>query len=213
MIYPDAHLLGLPREIRELIYNFLTDSHPPAEFYHKNVPLEISATNPPPLSVLLTHRTLFSEFLHHFKIHTTLTIHIDAYSSAKRLDDDPTLYNELIIYHHIKSTRTIELRPRLNAGYEHIKRDLDVVVTVLLKEARELRTVIVGWGEMTMGFMGLWRPWCYKAPALGPVRGLVGVVEVVCGKVVMPPPSSAVKEQEGLERAVRLLIEEAEGQK
>jgi hypothetical protein len=203
-MYPDAHLLGIPVEVRELIYDFLTDE--PTKLWHRNTPIHVSASAPPPLEVLLAHRTLYNELLPHFYRRTILTLHIDAYDAAKSDDEGNAFRAVLAAYPPIKHTRVIEIRPRLNACVSNMKDHLDPAISVLLTEAKELRTVIVGWSEQPQFFMACWRPWPYKAAALEPLKRLVGKVKIECGKVAVPPPTVAEMEQAGLEREVEKMI-------
>jgi hypothetical protein len=202
--YPEAHLLGLPRELRELIYDFLA-----AEATHrwqKNTPLHVAATSPPPVGLLAAHSQLYTEATTHFYRHTTITLHIDAFEAAKSLDGDTTFRDALTVCPHIKQARIIELRPRLTAGVEFLIGVVDVAVTILLQEAKELQTVIVGWAEKPKSFIETWRPWEYKAIALDSLERLVGKVDITAGEAEVPPPRTAEREQKGLERAVARVI-------
>jgi hypothetical protein len=207
-MYPDAHLLGIPVEVRELIYDFLTDE--PRKFWHKNTTLHVSASNPPPLELLLAHRTFYNELLAHFYRNTILTLHIDAWEAASSHDEGNAFRDTLTAYPHTKRARAIEIRPRLNACVSNVKDHLEPAVSFLLVEAKELRTVIVGWSEQPQRFLGVWRPWAYKAAALDPLKRLVGKLKIECGNVAVPPPSTAESEQAGLERAVERMIVEGE---
>lgn len=204
--YPDAHLLSLPRELREQIYDHLAE-HIVTQ-WQKNTPLHISASSPPSLSLILAHRRLYTEALAHFYRRTTLTIDIDAFDAVQSYKHTGTseFQTNLSAYPHLKFARTIELRPRMNAGVEVLRHDVDAAVTVLLEEAKELKTVIVGWSETPITFLGSWRPWPYKAPALEPLRRLVGRWKIEVGEAVIPPPRTAEKEQEGLRRVVEMVV-------
>jgi hypothetical protein len=206
--YPDAHLLGLPCELRELIYHFLAKE--PTVLWQKNTPLHVSATSPPPVELLLANSLLYTELLPHFYRHTTITLHVDAIDAIKSLDGDTTFCNALTACRHIKQTRTIELRPRMNAGVEFLVGEVDTAVTVLLQEAKGLRILVVSWAEAPRRLLGTWRPWAYKAIALDSLKRFEGKVEIVAGEVDTPPPSTAEKEQKGLERTVAMIIAEGE---
>jgi hypothetical protein len=204
--YPDAHLLGLPRELRELIYDYLAEE--PSLLWQQNTPLHITATSPPPFELLLTNSLLYAEILPHFYRHTTITLHVDAFDAIKSQDGDTTFREALVACPHIKQTRTIELCPRMNAGVEFLMEEVDVAVTILIQEAKELRTIIVGWSEVPKGFLMTWRPWVYKVTALNSLKRVVGKVDIVAGRVKVPPPRTAGKEQKGLEKAVAMIVAE-----
>jgi hypothetical protein len=206
--YPDAHFLGLPRELRELVYNFLADE--PTLLWQKHTPLYVTATSPPPVELLLTHSLLYAEVVPHFYRHSAITLHIDAFDAVKSQDGDNTFRDALAACPHIRQTRTMQLCPRMNAGVEFLVGEVDIAVTVLLQEAKELRTLIVSWSEVPKAFIGTWRPWAYKAIALHPLKRFIGKVNIVAGEVKVPPPRTVEREQKGLERAVAMLI--ADGQ-
>jgi hypothetical protein len=206
--YPNAHLLGLPLELRELIYDFLAQE--PTVLWQKSTPLHVSATSPPPVELLLTHSLLYDEILPHFYRNSTVTLHIDAFDAAKSPDGDTSFRDALATCRHIKQTRTIELRPRLTAGVEFLTAEVDTAVTVLLQEAKGLQTLVVSWAEVPKQFLGTWRPWAYKATALASLERFIGKVEVVAGKVDTPPPRTAENEQKGLDRVVAMIVAEGE---
>jgi hypothetical protein len=209
--YPDAHLLGLPRELREIIYDFLAED--PTLLWQKNTPLHVTANSPPPVELLLAHSLLYAETIPHFYRHTTITVYLDAFDAIKSQDGDTTFRDALVACPHIKQTRTIELCPRMNAGVEFLVAEMDVAVTVLLQEAKALRTLIVGWSEVPRGFIPTWRPWAYKAIALDSLKRFIGKVDIVAGEVKDPPPRNGDSDQKGLERAVAMILADGENLK
>jgi len=204
--YPDAHLIGLPFELRELILDYLTAD--PIILRQKHTPLHISAVSPPPLALLLAHSTLYEEALQHFYSRTTLILHIDTYVAAtRRTSGGDSLLHLVKTNPHIPHIRRLEIRPRLTADVEFLNLDVYEAVQALVEEGKKLKVVRVGWAESTIVFMGKWRPWAYKSMALDPLRAFVGRVEIETGEVEMPPPRFRKVEQRGLERAVARIIQ------
>lgn len=203
--YPNAHLLCLPFEILDQILTDLS-TLTPSRLWQKNTPLQISAESPPSLSLLLTHSKLYAEATRHFYENRTITLHVNAYEAAKRAPLH-TIYGQLLREcAHIPRIRRLELRPVLNASVQFLEPELREACLVLLQHATELKVVTIGWSEMPQIILGSWRPWSYKANALGPIKLLAGKVELVVGEAIMPLPQFKEREQAGLEKAFARLL-------
>lgn len=203
--YPDAHLLGLPLEILDLIFDELAVLSP-GSLWLKSTQLRITATSHPPLSLLLAHRKLHAEALRHFYEHTTIVLQVDAFDAAQR-SPEHKLYGQLLRECSlISSMRKLELRPLLNAGIDFLELEIREACLVLLEMAKELEYIYVGWSEVPRHLLGGWRPWAYKRRALMPLKMFRGQFTMQVVEATTPPPRSASMENLGLLRAFQSMV-------
>lgn len=205
VLYPDTHLLGLPIEILDLILDELA-ALSPASLWLKKTQLHISATSPPPLTLLLSHSKLHAEALRHFYEHTTIVLHVDTFDAAQRFPEHHKYGQLLRECSHISRMRKLELRPLLNAGVEFLEPEVREACLVLLDIAKELQYIYLGWSEVPKLFLGGWRPWAYKGRALMPLQMLRGRVTMQLIGVTTPPPRFAGMENIGLLRAFQRMV-------
>ncbi|TLD32231.1 hypothetical protein E2P81_ATG05207 [Venturia nashicola] len=203
--YPDAHLLGLPLEILDLIFDELA-SLSSNRLWLKNTWLRITAVSPPSLSLLLAHSKLYAEALRHFYEHTTIVLHVNAFDAAQRSPEHAHYSSLLLQCPHIMRMRKLELRPLLNAGVEFLEPEIQEACVVILEMAKELEYIYVGWSEVPKHFLGGWRPWAYKRRALMPLRLLRGRFTMQVVEVTTPPPRFAGMENVGLLRAFQRMV-------
>lgn len=204
-LYPDTHLLGLPVELRELIYDQLTADSPRLHMWDKETALHLSAPCTPPISLLLTHPVLRDEAPAHFHRTSTVCLHIDAYACSRLASLSP-FTEALRSNSYLLQAQRLELRPTLNAGAERLAEAMVCAVSVL-ERLPKLKTVTVSWAEVLVAvYSQLWRPPIYKVMALRPLESLVGKVELVCGSCICPPPLDKERQRVGLEMTMRAII-------
>jgi hypothetical protein len=198
--YPSAHLLGLPIELREAIYTYLTTARERQHLKNQTAALHLSAEHTPPLALLQAHPMLYAEALAHFHRTANLTLHVDAYAFAKLRDPNDYML-ALQDCHHLRRIRNLELRLTMNAYVDFLVQATKLTVPVLISHCVDLRTVIVTWAETVPNLLSrTWRPWACKSPALDPLWDLMGKVDVKCGGVVNAPPASAELQERGMQR-------------
>jgi hypothetical protein len=204
--YPPAHLLGLPVELREFIYDYLTADGEILHLKDDRGALHLSTAYAPPLSLLQTHSALHREALVHFYRTSGLTLHVDTWAFAK-LQDPNDYITTLQSCHYLTHARNLELRLTMNAHVDFLAQAVKLTVPLLLSHCKELKTVTVTWAETVQYLMQRsWRPWAYKSPALEPLWDLAGKVEIKCGGVINAPPATAELQERGLKRSLDAIL-------
>lgn len=200
--YPPAHLLGLPLELREAIYEHLTADTETLHLWDRKCALHLSAARTFPPSLLQAHPVLHQEALAHFYRTGSVTLHVDAYAFAC-LRNTNAYTIALQHCHYLQRTRSLDLRPTLNASIEFLRDAMQLTVPVLLSPPFAVKKVAITWAEAKVHVTHrAWRPWAYKGIALEPLWGLLGRVEIKCNGAINPPPATAELEDQGLRRFV-----------
>lgn len=211
--YAQAHLLGLPLELREAIYDTLTADTKTLHLWDRNDALHLSAACTPPLALLQTHSQLNQEALAHCSRTRPITLHVDSDAFAC-LDDTALYFRAIQNCHYVRNTRVLELRPTLNASVDFLSQAMKLTMHVLLSPSVGIERVVVTWAEsLTTPFQISWRPWAYKQAALMPLWDLVGKIELVCGGCVNAPPRTAVEENRKFTKFMEMLVAYVETEK
>ena len=196
--YPQAHLLGLPIELRDIIYDHLASTSKVLHIWDRKTALHLSTSHAPLPSLLQAHPILHREALAHFHRTQCITLHVDAFAFAC-LSNPKSYANTLRECHYVRNARELDLRPTLNASITFLSDAMDLAVPTLLSSCPSLKTVRVTWAEsIPHPIARNWRPWVYKQVSLMPLWDLLGRVELVYGGVINAPPAAIEEQEQGL---------------
>ncbi|KIW04190.1 uncharacterized protein PV09_04499 [Verruconis gallopava] len=204
--YPAAHLLSLPLELRETIYDYLAEDRPVLHLKDDSGSLHLSAAHTQPLNLLQAHPLLCEEALSHFHRTQRLTIHVDAFAFAK-LGNQNAYRHALQSNRYVQRSRNIEIRYVMNAHVDFLVEAIKHVVATLILPTSNAKSVTITWAEvLNHVFQRTWRPWACKIPALEPLWDLLDHVDVQCGGVVNAPPATAELQNNGFTRSFNTIL-------